>query len=157
ETSPRSARHTRAKPTPARNPPRALAPQSRTVAPALAPTEMRSAFASASIASTTRNARRLRVDIDHSKLATARESDSLFLPSSFCTLRCSLALRLRESPPASFSFAKTRSGGIEMTLYADIALEPGGIIAWLLVGLIAGWLAGTVMRGGGYGIIGDIV
>lgn len=31
------------------------------------------------------------------------------------------------------------------------------IIAWLLVGLIAGWLAGVVMRGGGFGILGDIV
>jgi uncharacterized membrane protein YeaQ/YmgE (transglycosylase-associated protein family) len=36
-------------------------------------------------------------------------------------------------------------------------LEPGGIIAWLVVGLIAGWLAGVVMKGGGYGVIGDIV
>jgi len=31
------------------------------------------------------------------------------------------------------------------------------IIAWIVLGLIAGWLAGIVMRGGGYGIIGDIV
>lgn len=38
-----------------------------------------------------------------------------------------------------------------------MALEPGGIIAWLVVGLIAGWLAGLVMKGGGYGVIGDIV
>jgi len=36
-------------------------------------------------------------------------------------------------------------------------MHPGGIIAWLIVGLIAGWLAGKVMRGHGYGIIGDIV
>ena len=36
-------------------------------------------------------------------------------------------------------------------------LEPGGLIAWLVVGLIAGWLAGQFMRGGGFGIIGDIV
>jgi uncharacterized membrane protein YeaQ/YmgE (transglycosylase-associated protein family) len=36
-------------------------------------------------------------------------------------------------------------------------LNAGGWIAWLLVGLIAGWLAGVVMRGGGYGIIWDIV
>ncbi len=27
----------------------------------------------------------------------------------------------------------------------------------LLVGLIAGWLAGIVMKGGGYGIVGDII
>ena len=31
------------------------------------------------------------------------------------------------------------------------------ILAWLIVGLIAGWLAGLVMKGGGYGVIGDIV
>jgi uncharacterized membrane protein YeaQ/YmgE (transglycosylase-associated protein family) len=31
------------------------------------------------------------------------------------------------------------------------------IVAWILLGLIAGWLAGQFMRGGGYGIIGDIV
>ena len=36
-------------------------------------------------------------------------------------------------------------------------LEPGGLIAWLVVGLIAGWLAGQFMKGGGYGIVGDIV
>ena len=38
-----------------------------------------------------------------------------------------------------------------------MALEPGGIIAWLVVGLIAGWLAGQFMKGGGYGVVGDIV
>jgi uncharacterized membrane protein YeaQ/YmgE (transglycosylase-associated protein family) len=38
-----------------------------------------------------------------------------------------------------------------------MALDPGGIIAWLIVGAIAGWLAGLVMRGGGFGLIGDIV
>lgn len=38
-----------------------------------------------------------------------------------------------------------------------MSLEPGGLIAWLVVGLIAGWLAGRFMKGGGYGVIGDIV
>ena len=32
-----------------------------------------------------------------------------------------------------------------------------GILAWLVVGLIAGWLASMVVRGGGYGLIGDII
>ena len=32
-----------------------------------------------------------------------------------------------------------------------------GILSWIIVGLIAGWLAGIVMRGGGYGLIGDII
>ena len=36
-------------------------------------------------------------------------------------------------------------------------LSPGGIIAWIIVGLIAGWGASTVSRGHGYGLIGDII
>ena len=31
------------------------------------------------------------------------------------------------------------------------------VLGWIVVGLIAGWLAGQVMRGGGYGLIGDII
>ena len=31
------------------------------------------------------------------------------------------------------------------------------ILAWIVVGLIAGFLAGLVMRGGGYGIVGDMI
>lgn len=31
------------------------------------------------------------------------------------------------------------------------------IIWFLLIGLIAGWLAGVIMRGGGFGIPGDII
>jgi uncharacterized membrane protein YeaQ/YmgE (transglycosylase-associated protein family) len=32
-----------------------------------------------------------------------------------------------------------------------------GILSWIVVGLIAGWLAGVVVKGGGYGCVGDIV
>ena len=31
------------------------------------------------------------------------------------------------------------------------------ILSWIVVGLIAGWLAGKVMKGGGFGVIGDII
>lgn len=31
------------------------------------------------------------------------------------------------------------------------------LIWFLLIGLIAGWLASQVMRGGGYGIVGDMI
>ncbi|HNY65113.1 MAG TPA: GlsB/YeaQ/YmgE family stress response membrane protein [Deltaproteobacteria bacterium] len=31
-----------------------------------------------------------------------------------------------------------------------------GILSWIIIGLIAGWLAGVIMRGSGYGILGDI-
>jgi len=30
-------------------------------------------------------------------------------------------------------------------------------LEWIVVGLIAGWLAGQVMKGGGYGVIVDII
>jgi uncharacterized membrane protein YeaQ/YmgE (transglycosylase-associated protein family) len=39
----------------------------------------------------------------------------------------------------------------------DREVEKMGFVAWILVGLIAGWLAGRVMGGGGYGVVGDIV
>jgi uncharacterized membrane protein YeaQ/YmgE (transglycosylase-associated protein family) len=32
-----------------------------------------------------------------------------------------------------------------------------GFLAWIVVGGIAGWLAGQVMKGGGYGILVDII
>lgn len=31
------------------------------------------------------------------------------------------------------------------------------LIWFLLIGLIAGWLAGKVMRGGGFGLVGDMI
>jgi uncharacterized membrane protein YeaQ/YmgE (transglycosylase-associated protein family) len=31
------------------------------------------------------------------------------------------------------------------------------ILSWLVVGLIAGFLAGLVVKGGGFGLIGDII
>jgi uncharacterized membrane protein YeaQ/YmgE (transglycosylase-associated protein family) len=32
-----------------------------------------------------------------------------------------------------------------------------GLLYWIIVGLIAGWLAGQVMKGGGYGVVVDII
>ncbi len=32
-----------------------------------------------------------------------------------------------------------------------------GIIAWIIVGGLAGWIAGLIVKGGGYGIVGDII
>jgi uncharacterized membrane protein YeaQ/YmgE (transglycosylase-associated protein family) len=36
-------------------------------------------------------------------------------------------------------------------------MDPQTIIIWLIVGAIAGWLAGQVVKGGGFGLVGDIV
>ncbi|WP_233805745.1 GlsB/YeaQ/YmgE family stress response membrane protein [Paraburkholderia sp. HP33-1] len=32
-----------------------------------------------------------------------------------------------------------------------------GIIAWIIIGAIAGWLAGVLVKGGGFGLIVDII
>jgi uncharacterized membrane protein YeaQ/YmgE (transglycosylase-associated protein family) len=36
-------------------------------------------------------------------------------------------------------------------------MDSHSLIAWLVIGAIAGWLAGTFVRGGGFGLLGDIV
>ena len=36
-------------------------------------------------------------------------------------------------------------------------MDVRGIIIWLVIGAIAGWLAGTLLKGGGFGLIGDII
>jgi uncharacterized membrane protein YeaQ/YmgE (transglycosylase-associated protein family) len=43
------------------------------------------------------------------------------------------------------------------TRTVEVDVYQRGIIAWLLIGLIAGWLAGKISRGAGYGCITDIV
>ena len=32
-----------------------------------------------------------------------------------------------------------------------------GIIVWVIIGIAAGWLAGQLMKGTGFGLIGDLV
>lgn len=32
-----------------------------------------------------------------------------------------------------------------------------GLLSWIVVGLIAGWLAGLIMRGSGFGLLGNII
>jgi len=47
-----------------------------------------------------------------------------------------------------------------MTLGAIVladAFSITGLIIWLIIGLIAGFLASRIMGAGGYGLIGDIV
>jgi len=38
-----------------------------------------------------------------------------------------------------------------------VALSSRGWIAWIIIGLLAGWIAGTVTRGRGFGCLVDIV
>jgi uncharacterized membrane protein YeaQ/YmgE (transglycosylase-associated protein family) len=36
-------------------------------------------------------------------------------------------------------------------------MNPKSLIIWLIVGAVAGWLAGMVVKGGGYGLIGNVI
>jgi uncharacterized membrane protein YeaQ/YmgE (transglycosylase-associated protein family) len=36
-------------------------------------------------------------------------------------------------------------------------MDAQSLIIWLIVGGVAGWLAGMVVKGGGFGLIGDII
>src|SRR5262245_5217670 len=36
-------------------------------------------------------------------------------------------------------------------------MDPQTLIIWLVIGAVAGWLAGQIMKGGGFGLVGDIV
>jgi uncharacterized membrane protein YeaQ/YmgE (transglycosylase-associated protein family) len=42
-----------------------------------------------------------------------------------------------------------------MILFGE--LHPGGIVAWIVIGLVAGWLAAKVMGGNRYGLVLDLV
>lgn len=36
-------------------------------------------------------------------------------------------------------------------------MDPVALIIWLAIGAVAGWLAGVIMKGGGFGLVGDII
>jgi uncharacterized membrane protein YeaQ/YmgE (transglycosylase-associated protein family) len=36
-------------------------------------------------------------------------------------------------------------------------MEGTGLIMFLVIGAVAGWIAGKLMRGGGFGLVGNIV
>ena len=43
------------------------------------------------------------------------------------------------------------------TDHFNISLDTHSLIIWLVVGAVAGFLAGTLVKGGGFGLIGDII
>ena len=38
-----------------------------------------------------------------------------------------------------------------------MTLEPMSLLGWLVIGIIAGWLAGKIVEGGGFGLVGNLV
>ncbi len=41
--------------------------------------------------------------------------------------------------------------------FAALYLVPDGLIAWAIVGMLAGWLAGTITRAKGFGCFGNLI
>jgi uncharacterized membrane protein YeaQ/YmgE (transglycosylase-associated protein family) len=39
----------------------------------------------------------------------------------------------------------------------NLTLSPGSWLVWIVVGLVAGFLASRMVKGGGYGLVGDLV
>ena len=44
-----------------------------------------------------------------------------------------------------------------LSLYSSLIFKFMGIIATLIIGAIAGWLGGTIYKGSGLGLIGNII
>ncbi|MCL4541057.1 MAG: GlsB/YeaQ/YmgE family stress response membrane protein [Chloroflexi bacterium] len=38
-----------------------------------------------------------------------------------------------------------------------MVLVPGGLLAWIIVGILAGWITGKIVQGSGFGILGDLI
>jgi uncharacterized membrane protein YeaQ/YmgE (transglycosylase-associated protein family) len=36
-------------------------------------------------------------------------------------------------------------------------MDPTGILVFLIIGAVAGWLAGVIMKGYGFGLVGNII
>ena len=45
---------------------------------------------------------------------------------------------------------------MDLAVIAEITSTVGWI-GWIIIGGLAGWLAGLIMRGSGFGILGDII
>jgi uncharacterized membrane protein YeaQ/YmgE (transglycosylase-associated protein family) len=43
------------------------------------------------------------------------------------------------------------------SLWGEIVMTVEGLVIWLIIGAIAGWLAGLIMKGYGFGLVGNIV
>jgi uncharacterized membrane protein YeaQ/YmgE (transglycosylase-associated protein family) len=44
-----------------------------------------------------------------------------------------------------------------MTKMAELGIDVQNLIIWLLIGAVAGWLAGMIVKGYGFGAVGNII
>jgi uncharacterized membrane protein YeaQ/YmgE (transglycosylase-associated protein family) len=48
-------------------------------------------------------------------------------------------------------------GGYSVAIHSTQGVQAMNFIWFILIGIAAGWLAGQIMKGGGFGLIGDLV
>src|SRR5947209_14640918 len=68
----------------------------------------------------------------------------------------SSVLRARLIGWSPLPVGRARSGRF-LSKEMKMMLEPQSLIAWLVIGLIAGWLAGQIVKGYGLGLVGNLV
>src|SRR5688572_5928314 len=65
---------------------------------------------------------------------------------------CSAAAEAKGTPPAFIRYLTNAPDGAgRLTMTAET------LIIWIIVGAVAGWLAGLVVRGFGFGLLGNII
>src|SRR5215831_3832232 len=67
--------------------------------------------------------------------------------------------RFGSRPRRPASRAAWRKGdGTKLAAHGEgQTMAPEIIIIWLVIGAVAGWLAGQIVKGGGFGLVGDII
>jgi uncharacterized membrane protein YeaQ/YmgE (transglycosylase-associated protein family) len=71
--------------------------------------------------------------------------------------RANVRIGSRPRRPASWAAWRTGDQTSSRLNGEGQTMDPVIIIIWLVIGAIAGWLAGQIVKGGGFGLVGDIV
>jgi uncharacterized membrane protein YeaQ/YmgE (transglycosylase-associated protein family) len=66
------------------------------------------------------------------------------------------AVRYGGTATANNILPAAQPGGVQKN-NSERNIMSHGIIAWLVIGAIAGWLAGVLVKGGGFGLLVDIL
>jgi uncharacterized membrane protein YeaQ/YmgE (transglycosylase-associated protein family) len=48
-------------------------------------------------------------------------------------------------------------GGVRSRIEQEATMDAESLVIFIIVGIVAGWIAGQVVRGGGFGLLGDLV
>jgi uncharacterized membrane protein YeaQ/YmgE (transglycosylase-associated protein family) len=78
------------------------------------------------------------------------------MPGAAASSRQQPRIPKRANPSPIQHFRSTLASPI--SIFAEsLAMALHGIFVWLVIGAVAGWLAGLLVKGGGFGLIVDII